>query len=149
MAATRRAVCYDGTGATGRPGRCGRHQEVNSSTVYTAKSGQDFVGATTGSGTTTVQGGASLTADSIIQGTLRINAGGKVAIVGAGTSVVNFLNIANGSGSFSWDAGGSGIAPAGLGETDVNSGATVPEPATWMLAVMAALAGLVAWRRRK
>ena len=99
-----------------------------------------------------VQAGAHLVADSILADTLTIGAGGSVtidtAIVDAGTSVVNFLNIANGSGSFSWDAGGSGIAPAGLGETDVNSGATVPEPATWLLAVMATLAGPVIWRRR-
>ena len=95
---------------------------------------------------------ATLITEHIRQDVLTINAGSKVKISATGgaasTSVVNVLNIANASGSFSWSVPGGDISPAATGGP-VASGAAVPEPATWLLAVIAALAGLVAWRRRK
>ena len=95
---------------------------------------------------------ATLITDHIRQDTLTINAGSKVTISATGgsssTSVVNVLNIANSSGTFNWSSFGGGIAPAATGGP-VAGGATVPEPATWLLVIMAALTGLVAWRRRK
>ena len=95
---------------------------------------------------------ATLITEHIRQDVLTINAGSKVTISATGgassTSVVNVLNIANSSGTFNWSSFGGGITPAATGGP-VASGAAVPEPATWLLAVMAALAGLVAWRRRK
>ena len=95
---------------------------------------------------------ATLITEHIRQDVLTINAGSKVKISATGgaasTSVVNVLNIANASGSFSWSVPGGDISPASTGGP-VASGAAVPEPATWLLAVIAALAGLVAWRRRK
>ena len=103
---------------------------------------------TVGTSTTT----ATLITEHIRQDVLTINAGSKVKISATGgassTSVVNVLNIANASGSFSWSVPGGDISPAATGGP-VASGAAVPEPATWLLAVIAALAGLVAWRRRK
>ena len=103
---------------------------------------------TVGTSTTT----ATLITEHIRQDVLTINAGSKVKISATGgaasTSVVNVLNIANASGSFSWSVPGGDISPASTGGP-VASGAAVPEPATWLLAVIAALAGLVAWRRRK
>ena len=110
-----------------------------------------------GTGDTTVgtTGGvttATLITEHIRQDVLTINAGSKVKISATGgaasTSVVNVLNIANASGSFNWSSFGGDISPAATGGP-VASGAAVPEPATWLLAVIAALAGLVAWRRRK
>ena len=97
---------------------------------------------------------ATLITEHIRQDTLTINAGSKVTINAAsgssGTSVVNFLNIASSSGTFNWSSLGGGIAPAATGGSGaVASGATVPEPATWLLAIMAGLAGVVVWRRRK
>ena len=89
---------------------------------------------------TTVSG--TLAADFIRQDALTINASGKVTIIGAGTSVVNFLNIADTSGAFSWGTAGSGTS----GSQNV---VAVPEPATWLLAVLAALAAFATWRRRK
>ena len=94
---------------------------------------------------------ATLITEHIRQDVLTINAGSKVTISATGgassTSVVNVLNIANSSGTFNWSSFGGDISPAATGGP-VASGAAVPEPATWLLAVMAALAGLVAWRRR-
>ena len=108
----------------------------------------DTTVGTTGTGATT----ATLITEHIRQDVLTINAGSKVKISATGgassTSVVNVLNIANASGSFSWSSFGGDISPAATGGP-VASGAAVPEPATWLLAVIAALAGLVAWRRRK
>ena len=105
-----------------------------------------IVGTTGGSPTV-----AELITEHIRQDTLTINAGSKVTISATGgassTSVVNVLNIANSSGTFNWSSFGGGITPAATGGS-VASGAAVPEPATWLLAIMAALAGLVAWRRR-
>ena len=110
-----------------------------------------------GTGDTTVgtTGGATtamLITEHIRQDVLTINAGSKVTISATGgassTSVVNVLNIANSSGTFNWSALGGGITPAATGGS-VASSAAVPEPATWLLVVMAALAGFVAWRRRK
>ena len=93
-------------------------------------------------GTTTIAAGARLQASHICQNQLVIE--GQVQILAAGgTSVVNFLNIANGSGSFSWSADG-GIEPAGLGDSGASP---VPEPATWGLLAMAFLTGLVTRRR--
>ncbi len=66
----------------------------------------------------------------------------------AGTSVVSLLQIANGSGGFSWDFGGLGggaAAPIG-GGGEVNP---VPEPATWAMALLAVIAGWLVARRRK
>ena len=95
---------------------------------------------------------ATLITEHVRQDVLTINAGSKVTISATGgaasTSVVNVLNIANSSGTFNWSVPGGDISPAATGGP-VASGAAVPEPATWLLAVMAALAGLVAWRRRK
>ena len=103
---------------------------------------------TVGTSTTT----ATLITEHIRQDTLTINAGSKVMISATGgaasTSVVNVLNIANASGSFSWSVPDGDISPAATGGP-VASGAAVPEPATWLLAIMAALAGLVAWQRRR
>ena len=99
----------------------------------------DLVGLSN-AGSTTVNG--TLIADYIRQESLTIIAGGKVSIDGSGTSVVNFLNIADSSGNFSWGTGGGG-------SSDKLNVIAVPEPATWLLAIMAASAGFVAWRRRK
>ena len=89
---------------------------------------------------TTVNG--TLLADYIRQDTLTINTGGKVKSDGSGTSVVNFLNIADSLGNFSWGTGGGG-------SSDSMNVIAVPEPATWLLSIMAVLAGFLAWRRRK
>ena len=110
----------------------------------------------TGLGDTTVGVGATQTATLIAphvrQDVLMINAGSKVKISAtggaSGTSVVNVLNIANTDGSFNWSSVGGAISPAATGGS-LAGGAAVPEPATWLLAVIAALAGLIAWRRRK
>ena len=108
----------------------------------------DTTVGTTGTGATT----AELITEHIRQDALTIHAGSKVKISATGgassTSVVNVLNLANASGSFNWSSFGGDISPAATGGP-VASGAAVPEPATWLLVVMAALAGLVAWRRRK
>ena len=83
-------------------------------------------------------------ADSIRQDTLTINAGGKVQTVGSGTSVVNFLSIADGT-DFTWGGGGS-LAPAG--DSDAGSVAhAVPEPAAWLLLLSAIVAGYLFARR--
>ena len=95
------------------------------------------------SGSATVSG--TLIVDYMRQESLTINAGGRVKIDGGGTSVVNFLNIANASGNFVWGDGGGDIASAGLGDS---SARPVPEPATWGLLVMALLTSLVAWQRQ-
>ena len=89
---------------------------------------------------TTVSG--TLVADYIRQDTLTINAGGKVEVSGGGTSVVNFLNIADSSGNFPWGTVGGGLS-------DNLNVIAVPEPATWLLAVISALVGFMAWRRPK
>ena len=74
----------------------------------------------------------------------------------AGTSVVNLLQIANGSGGFSWDFGGLGggvaIPASGeLGSAGGTGGAAnpVPEPAAWAMALLAVIAGWLAARRRR
>ena len=106
-------------------------------------------GSATLTGTTTIAAGACLQASHIRQNQLVIQ--GRVQIIadGSGTSVVNFLNIANGSGSFSWDAGGGGIEPLNFdAPQNKDAAAPVPEPATWLLVLMVALAGFIAWRRR-
>ena len=138
---------------------------ANDGTLLVKQSGSDAPGyeairvtaGIDGTGDTTVgtTGGATtatLITEHIRQDVLTINAGSKVKISATGgaasTSVVNVLNIANASGSFSWSVPGGDISPAATGGP-VASGAAVPEPATWLLAVIAALAGLVAWRRRK
>ena len=117
----------------------------------TVTAGIDGTGDTT-VGTTGGATTATLITEHIRQDVLTIDAGSKVKISATGgassTSVVNVLNIANASGSFSWSVPGGDISPAATGGP-VASGAAVPEPATWLLAVIAALAGLVAWRRRK
>ena len=97
--------------------------------------------AISGTGSTMV--GGALTADSIRQDTLTVDAGGKVAITGGGTSVVNFLNIANGSGNFSWEVGGNGMSG------NQSAAAPVPEPATWGLMAVALGTGIMVWRRRQ
>ena len=66
----------------------------------------------------------------------------------SGTSVVNFLQISNGT-DFNWGAGAVADAASVGGASDAGSVANaVPEPATWLLLALAALAGLAAWRRR-
>ena len=118
----------------------------------TVTAGIDGTGDTTVGTTGASPTVAELITEHIRQDVLTINAGSKVTISATGgsssTSVVNVLNIANNSGTFNWSSFGGGITPAATGGP-VASGAAVPEPATWLLAVMAALAGLFAWRRRK
>ena len=138
---------------------------ANEGTLVVKQSGSDALGyeairvaaGIDGTGDTTVgtTGGATtatLITEHIRQDVLTINAGSKVKISATGgassTSVVNVLNIANAGGSFNWSSFGGDISPAATGGP-VASGAAVPEPATWLLAVIAALAGLVAWRRRQ
>ena len=134
------------------PTSYGGNTDVLDGKLIIATGGIDSNGTGTGDtvigrsgGTTT----ATLITEHIHQDTLTINASGKVKIDGSGTSVVNFLNIANGSGSFSWSAGSGGIEPLSFDATqNKDAVAPVPEPATWLLVSMAALAGLLAWRRR-
>ena len=99
--------------------------------------GLENVGSTiVGDGTAT----ADLVANHIRQTSLTIEEHGKVTITGGtgagSTSVVNFLNIADGSGSFYWSGGIDGRIAA------------VPEPATWLLLAVAVLAGLAVMGRR-
>ena len=61
--------------------------------------------------------------------------------------MVNFLQISD-AADFDWGAGGSGFVPAGATGGNANHAAPVPEPAAWLMVVVAALAGFVAWRRR-
>ena len=98
------------------------------------------------SDSTTVSG--MLVANYLRQDVLTINAGGKVQIDAAsgGTSVVNFLRIADGSGGFSWDMGSDDMAVAHVGERNGEPAAPVPEPATWMLVVVGV--GLLSVGRR-
>ena len=104
---------------------------------------------TTGTGATT----ATLITEHIRQNTLTINAGSRVTIQTAtgssGTSVVNFLNIWNpnegSSGGFNWSTGTGGFTAANLPAGGAVT--AVPEPATWMLLVLAALAGLLVRRK--
>ena len=101
--------------------------------------GETTVNDDAGSGT------AELVTAHVRQEMLTINPGGKVTISAsagaASTSVVNVLNIADGSGAFNWVSGSSGVA-----STDAGGAMPVPEPATWLLAVIAMLAGVIAWR---
>ncbi len=102
-----------------------------------------------------VDNDATLAAGAIRVDELVIGEGAKVEIKAtsgaASTSVVNLLQIANGSGGFSWDFGGLGggaVAPAGeLGGN--GAAAPVPEPATWGLALLAVIAGWFVARRRR
>jgi hypothetical protein len=67
----------------------------------------------------------------------------------SGTSVLNFLLISDGT-NFTWGAGGSGGTPAAMADAGSVGGVAtnaVPEPATWLLTVLAALAVLAARRR--
>lgn len=88
------------------------------------------------------------------QDALTINDNGKVTISAtsgpASTSVVNLLQIGDGSGGFTWSFGGQGggaVVPLS-GEMG-GEASPVPEPSTWALAVIALLAIGYAARRRK
>ena len=106
----------------------------------TVEAGTLILKGLSNSDSTTVRG--TLAVDHIQQDALTINAGGKVSVTGAGTSVVNFLNIADPSGNFTWEVAGGGISPN-------QNAVAAPEPAAWLLAVIAAWMGMLAWRRRK
>ena len=133
---------------------------TNGGTLVVKTSGTDangaiVVGGIDGSAGTTIVGTSTSTAtlitEHVRQDVLTINAGSKVKISATGgaasTSVVNVLNIANASGSFSWSVPGGDISPAATGGP-VASGAAVPEPATWLL-VGFGLLSLLALRRRR
>ena len=77
-------------------------------------SGDDTTVGTTGPAATT----ATLITDHVRQDTLTINAGSKVEIRRRrppGTSVVNFLQIANTDGTFNWGTAGHPLGPAWRG----------------------------------
>jgi autotransporter-associated beta strand protein len=104
----------------------------------------------TGAGNTTVSDGATLIADVIIQNSLVIGAGATVELTPsalhsvvwptAETSVAAALNPT----AYAGGGGGGGSAPVAL----VGASA-VPEPATWVMLLMAAAAGLFVLRKRK
>ena len=120
--------------------------------------GIDSNGSWTTTSDDTIVGTSSTTAtlitEHIRQDTLTINPGSKVTINTAGgvtgTSVVNFLNLADSSGSFSWTALDPSSVPQSVGAA--NSGdaiAAVPEPGTRLLLLAGALTSLLAWRRTR
>ena len=119
---------------------------VNSNGTWATTSDDTIVGT---SSTT-----ATLITEHIRQDTLTINPGSKVTInttgVATGTSVVNFLNLADSSGSFSWAAVDAGSVPQSVGAT--NSGDTVaatPEPGAWLLLAAGVLTGVCGWWRAR
>ncbi len=104
-----------------------------------------------------VDDSAELQAGAVRVDELVIGEGAKVQINApsgsAGTSVVSLLQIANGSGGFSWDFGPSGGVAVPVGGDLGLSGGTgtaspVPEPATWAMALLAVIAGWLVARRR-
>ena len=106
----------------------------------------------TGTGNTVVDG--TLTTPYIRQNELSIGAGGKVMMTGGGTSVVNYLSLAGFSSAQS-NATGTTVGPvtseADTGGVVVATGgiSMVPEPATWLMLLAAAVVGAIAWRRRR
>jgi autotransporter-associated beta strand protein len=96
----------------------------------------------TGAGTTTVgtaTSSATLVTQYIYQDTLIINAGSVVELMPS-ASAMSFVEVT------AAEIGG-GLSSGSVGASVAVT--PVPEPATWLLVVMAALAGLVAWRRRR
>ena len=113
--------------------------------------GLSNAGSTTiGTSTTT----AVLITEHIHQDTLTIHAGSKVKIGSmnnaSSTSVVNFLNIWNPStNSFTWsDDNTDGFTSARVRSGGDGNTSAVPEPATWLLIIVAAMTGYCAIRHR-
>ena len=107
--------------------------------IHSTGAGTDATTVGLSDGTTT----AILVTEHIRQDTLTINANGKVQIAtlgsSSGTSVVNFLNIADSMGSFIWGAPSSAIV--------AQSSQAVPEPAVWLLVLCGVTVAIVAQRR--
>ena len=128
--------------------------------VLNAASGINSNGTWTDDTTVALDDGSSpalveLVTTHVRQDTLKINDNGKVAITGtsgpSSTSVVNLLQIGDGTGGFTWGFGalGGGGAVVPVGDETGSAASPVPEPSTWALALTALLAlGYVARCRR-
>jgi fibronectin-binding autotransporter adhesin len=126
----------------------------NTSTTGVVVSGTNqAVGGISGSGSTSVQANASLTADSIVQNTLTIGSGGSVTIRETGTGLAATVYTPPADYSGTTNLAGTDVLTSGTPAGSLSAGGaysavtTVPEPGLCVL--LATAAACLGWHMRR